>query len=406
MSSLLYICEEWPNPYKPTWDVQIQCLLDLGLEVTVLQCGSSGSSQYREWKREGDSLGQVRRFVYPTGLKSAAWQLIRCRFLLRILLRLGYVRRIFRQNKSIKERFLDYLRLCALPELQYDYILVKNLNCANDYSWLPLLSRSKSTAVYYHGGAVAGVDPWYLKHKHSIFNNFGAFFTNTQYSRGELSSLGCNPSKIHAVPVGLRLDPSRSPRREYRKDGRLRILSVCRLSEEKGVIYTILAVERLVLEGLSRIELDIVGNGTEEERLRGYVRDKGLDGWVRFHGHQSNAEITGRMLPNADVVINTSFKTATWAETQCVVIQEAGLAKVPAIASNCGGLPEVILDGKTGFLVEPRSVDSVSDAIRKIALMSPDEISAMGAAAEDFVREHFDVGVVTRRLLNLMKDQL
>lgn len=405
MKSLLYICEEWPNPYKPTWDAQIQCLMDLDLDVTVLQCGRSRSPQHRAWRKGRAILGRVQRFGYPTGLKSAAWQILQLKFVLRMLLRSPYIGSVLRQSKPLKERMLDYLRLCALPKLQYDYVLVKNLNCANDYSWLPLLTRSRSTAVYYHGGAVSGVDPWYLKNKSLIFDNFGAFFTNTNYSKGELSAHGCSVSKIHAVPVGLNIDLLRSSRSAYRQDGKLRILSVSRLSEEKGVIYAILAVEQLVRGGFSNIELDIVGNGTEEERLRSYVLGQRLERWVRFHGHRSNTEVTGQFLPNADVVINTSFPTATWAETQCVVIQEAGLARVPAIASNCGGLPEVVLDGKTGLLAEPQSVDSVARAIRRMALMSSDDLSAMGAAAEDFARTRFDVRVVTQSLLELMQNQ-
>ena len=37
MASMLYICKEWPNKYKPTWDWQIQALLESGVDVTVMQ---------------------------------------------------------------------------------------------------------------------------------------------------------------------------------------------------------------------------------------------------------------------------------------------------------------------------------------------------------------------------------
>ena len=48
--SLLYICEEWPNPYKPTWDAQIRSLMELGFEVSVVHCSRHYSEQYDSWR--------------------------------------------------------------------------------------------------------------------------------------------------------------------------------------------------------------------------------------------------------------------------------------------------------------------------------------------------------------------
>ncbi|HEU4654397.1 MAG TPA: glycosyltransferase family 4 protein [Steroidobacteraceae bacterium] len=404
MRTLLYICEEWPNPYKPTWDFQIQSLRDLGLDVFVVQCGDYLSKQYEQWGEKGESLAAVPRFSYPSTLRDIPKHLRNGAFVWRLFARLGYLPCILGQSKPIKERLLDYLRLCALPKLQYDYVLVKNLNCAADYSWLPTVVRTQAMpSVYYHGGAVVGVDSWYLRHRQSFFGNFGAFLTNTRYSKSELEGLGCLSSKIHVVPVGLKMDLPSPTRTEYRRAGILRIFSACRLSEEKGVIYAIQAIESLVESGVTNIKYDIVGNGLEEARLREYVRKHNLGQWIELHGRKPNTEINERFLTHADVFLNTSYPTESWAENQCIAIQEAGLARVPAIASNCGGLPEVVVDGETGLLVEVKSLASIAAAIKSMAEMSPAEIARMGLAAEQFARRNFEVATVTKKLVELMR---
>lgn len=404
--SLLYICEEWPNPYKPTWDAQIRSLMELGFEVSVVHCSRHYSEQYDSWRKEGDSLGLIPRWSYPTTLQTLPPRLLNVRFLARIFSRLRFARGILKQDKPLKERALDYARLCSLPHLKFDVVLVKNLNCAADYSWLPLIIQPESAAVYYHGGAVAGVEPWYLKHRRMIFENYSAFFTNTRFSKQELESLGCPPRKTHAIPVGLSIPEEHSSRTEYLRDGVLHLLSVSRLSEEKGVIYAIQALEKLIGEGLLNIRLDVIGNGLEEATLRAHVKSRKLDRWIGFHGHQANRVIRDTFLPRADVLINTCFPTRHWAETQCIAIQEAGLERVPAIASRCGGLPEVIVDGKTGILTEPRSVDSIAAAIRQMLSIGSSGIARMGVEAEEFTRCHFDVRIVTKRIVETIREPL
>lgn len=405
MKSLLYVCEQWPNPYKPTWDFQIQSMIDLGFKVSVVQCGSE-SPQYSPSMKKHLESGTVTRHNYPATLKDLPRQFLNPLFILNIILRVALLATVFRQTKSLKDKVMDYLRLCSLPGLKYDYVLVKNLNCAADYVTLPAIVSSRTApTVYYHGGAVEGVPALYMTQRESIFANYGLLFTNTRYSKRELESLGAPSAKVHAVPVGLNIEEKEQQTKIYRRDGVLSILSSCRLSAEKGVIYAIKAVESLVHSGVTNIKYDIVGNGSEEQSLRKYVEENGLGQWVEFHGRQPNDRVNSVFMANADVLLNTCYPTKTWAETQCVAIQEAGLALVPSIASNCGGLPEVITNGETGLLVETKSIASIAEAIKYLAQVDTAKLENMGRAAEQLVREKFDVNIVTKTMVDIIASE-
>lgn len=401
MKTLLYVCEQWPNPYKPTWDLQIAEFIAAGFHIDVVHCG--GNEPGPEWLDDALRKGTVSISQYPSTLRQIPLSLNRLAPWVRLAKRFKTLRAALREEVSAKRKFLGYLRLSCIPKECYDHILVKNLNCADDYTPLPKAIRSpNNTSVYYHGGAVEGVPATYMPYREKIFDSFDIFFTNTNFSRDELISLGCPAMKSVAIPVGLDTEGAFKPKQHVRPNGTLRLLSVCRLSREKGVIYAIQALESLLTQGYENVRYDILGNGTEESVLREYVVKHKLENWIYFHGRISNSVVANTYLPNADVLINTCYPTATWTETQCVAIQEAALCQVPSIASRCGGIPEVLVDGKTGFLTEIHSVESVAEAIKKLYLMDSTELQMMGRAAAEFTKQKFDVAIVTKNMLDVM----
>jgi glycosyltransferase involved in cell wall biosynthesis len=401
MKTLLYICEQWPNPYKPTWDLQIAEFIAAGFHIDVVHCGKHERGPV--WLDDAVEKGIISISLYPSTLRKIPAAFIKIAPWLRMIKRWKNLRTALKGERDIKQNLLGCLRLSCIPKTDYDQVLVKNLNCAADYiPLLKIIHCRNNASVYYHGGAVEGVPASYMQHRKKIFDSFNLFFTNTNFSRKELIGLGCLESKAIAIPVGLDTKSGFKPNQSPKPDGVLRLLSACRLSREKGVIYAIQAVESLIAKGHRNLRYDILGNGLEEPALREYVKSRKLENWIYFHGHQPNAVVVSSYMPNADAFINTCFPIETWTETQCVAIQEAGLCQVPSIASRCGGIPEVIVDGSTGLLTEIHSVESIAAAIEKLYLMHSDELHMMGRAAADFTIQKFDVEVVTRNLLEAM----
>jgi len=78
-------------------------------------------------------------------------------------------------------------------------------------------------------------------------------------------------------------------------------------------------------------------------------------------------------------------------------LMEAQAAGVPCVASNVGGIPEVLLDGETGLLVEPGNPRALADALLRV-LRDPAKARAMAARGYERVKSLFDLPVVADKL--------
>jgi len=136
----------------------------------------------------------------------------------------------------------------------------------------------------------------------------------------------------------------------------LRFLYVGRLQPTKGVDVLLDALRSLY--GQYHFSLTLIGTGPDEARLRAENADKP---WVKFTGFISQQEISNYMV-QSDVM----FIPSIWAENSPgVVVHALGLG-LPVIGSNRGGIPELIIDGTAGALVEPGDVAAWRDATESL----------------------------------------
>jgi N-acetyl-alpha-D-glucosaminyl L-malate synthase BshA len=129
-------------------------------------------------------------------------------------------------------------------------------------------------------------------------------------------------------------------------------------------------------------QLVLVGDGPEKARAEDLCRELGVERQALFLGSQDLME---ELLPLADVFFLPSRQ-----ESFGLVALEAMSAGVPVVASNIGGLPEVVVDGVTGFLHDPDDEVALSGSIEK--LLTNERLRArMGRAARRHARQHFHV---------------
>lgn len=133
------------------------------------------------------------------------------------------------------------------------------------------------------------------------------------------------------------------------------ILYLGRLSEEKGIETLIEA-----MKSLPDINLKIVGTGPELENYSLFVTRYSLHN-VEFLGYKSGAELN-EIISQAQCLIVPS----NWYEVTGLVVLEAYLNNTPVIASDIGGLPEVVIDNKTGYLFQPKNVKELIEKIKLI----------------------------------------
>lgn len=129
---------------------------------------------------------------------------------------------------------------------------------------------------------------------------------------------------------------------------------VGRLSEEKGAKYLIEAASEMKSRDM-RFKIIIVGDGPERERLSNMIEEMRLGENVFFTGFQKNGE---EWFPAFDVFVLPSLTEGT-----PMALLEAMSMGIPVIASDVGGVPDVIEDGVNGFLVKPKNVSMLASRI-------------------------------------------
>jgi glycosyltransferase involved in cell wall biosynthesis len=148
-------------------------------------------------------------------------------------------------------------------------------------------------------------------------------------------------------------------------DGPLELLFVGRLVERKGVEVLVRALARVVRHREAR--LTVVGEGSWEPRIRDAVEKAGVGDRVRFTGHVPEDELSRRYRTCDIFVLPAVVDRKGDTEGLGVVLLEALRFERPVIASRVGGIPDIVEDGRTGWLVPPRDPDALAEAVLRVA---------------------------------------
>ena len=143
------------------------------------------------------------------------------------------------------------------------------------------------------------------------------------------------------------------------------VLFVGRLVERKGIRYLIDAVQRLSPD--RRARLVIIGEGPERQRLEEQARRDGLGGRVEVRGRVSDRELRQAYADASAFVPPAIVDTRGDTEGLGVVLLEAMSYGVPVVASNLGGITDIVTDGETGLLVPPADVPALGAALERLA---------------------------------------
>ncbi len=142
--------------------------------------------------------------------------------------------------------------------------------------------------------------------------------------------------------------------------GELTLAIAAHLNGLKGHAELIAAVARLSPRWPG-LQLKIFGDGVKRAELEADVERLGLREVVEFQGHVDHSEMPAR-LRRCHVIALPSYAGG---ETFPICLLEGMALGLPAIATRLNGIPDIIADGETGFLVEPRDVDALTTAIER-----------------------------------------
>ncbi len=201
-------------------------------------------------------------------------------------------------------------------------------------------------------------------------------------------------SNVHVIPNGLNLSEwSAEHKRDEGKGNETPVimLTVAVLRKMKGIHHLIRA-HAILSRRIPNLHLWIVGDGPERENLEREAELAGSRDKVFFAGHRSDIR---DLMQSADL-----FVLPTLFDALPTVIIEAMAAGLPIVASRTGGIPEMIADEETGFLVEPGNEDDLVAACERI-IQNPELADRLGHAARESVERHFDLKKQVERLIAL-----
>ena len=182
---------------------------------------------------------------------------------------------------------------------------------------------------------------------------------NSTFMKNEVEKIIQNKN-IEIIPMGAGIgDISDKSAEKKEKKTKTNILFVGRLIEWKGTKYLIDAVKML---DPVKFELHIAGDGPERKNLEKNAHEN-----VIFHGYQTGKNLEELYL-NADIFVLPSIvDDAGYTEGLGTVLLEAANFSIPSIGTNVGGIPDIIIDKKTGLLVPPKDPEAIRDAVKKLA---------------------------------------
>lgn len=201
--------------------------------------------------------------------------------------------------------------------------------------------------------------------------------------------------RIHIVHCGVVVPEDLATERP--EDPTCRLLFVGRLDVVKGVAVLFDAVAALLADGVDA-HLTLVGDGPGRADLERRTRELGISGSVEFAGYRAQDEVQEH-LRAADVFVLPSF-----AEGVPVSLMEAMAVGLPVVATNVGGVTELVRHGENGLVVAPGDADLLGRALADLAA-DPARRREFGAAGRRTVGDRFDSATEARRLVSLFRSR-
>jgi glycosyltransferase involved in cell wall biosynthesis len=193
-----------------------------------------------------------------------------------------------------------------------------------------------------------------------------ALVCNSNFTARKLAEITHKP--VHVIPFGCSVNP-RDVVKEPKKEKR--ILFVGRIIERKGLPFLLRAIPKI--SASLPVHLDVVGLGKAMADCEAIVASRGIRDKVTFHGFVDDQQLEN-MYANADVFVLPSIVDSKGdTEGLGVVLVEALSFKTPVVASDVGGISDVIIHEKTGLLIEEKSEAAIASAV--IRILSDDELA-------------------------------
>lgn len=231
-------------------------------------------------------------------------------------------------------------------------------------------------------GAIEGK---YYRNNKIYTDKIDAIITPSKFYAEKFVQDGVKSEKIYPIHNYINTDEYDISRQN---DGYA--LYVGRLSREKGILNLISAFEKI-----KGGKLYIAGNGPEKENIERFIKAKSLNDKIQLLGFLNKDEVKDRIRKASMIIIPSIwYENCPYSALETIAIGK------PIVGANIGGIPELVIDEKTGLLYQ---YDDVSELTRKIEELFNDNIKAeeLGNNAKKFAKEEFNKEKYYDSLMNI-----
>ncbi|MFH1597688.1 MAG: glycosyltransferase family 4 protein [Patescibacteria group bacterium] len=281
-----------------------------------------------------------------------------------------------------------------VKEKKIEHLLVSHVLPIGTVAWMLKRRKGITYSVVCHGTDVLSAQskPGKRRLMLRIFNNAEKIITNSQYTLDLIKNLGDYSNKLLVItPATDILERSKDNNQEeirnkYDLHDKKILLTVGRLVARKGHDIVIKALKQAA-ESIPDLVYLIIGKGPEEAKLKRLVGQLGLNDKVIFAG-----AVPDRQLPSfyqlCHLFISVGRQQDCAIEGFGIVFLEANAFCKPVIAGDSGGVKEAVVQGETGFLVDPQDQQAISKHIIQL-LQNRQLAHDMGAKGKERVINEF-----------------
>lgn len=268
-----------------------------------------------------------------------------------------------------------------------------------DYLFLKDIFGAKVKYITsFHGYDIA--NPTYFKNGtyNDLFKLGDLFLPISQTWKNKLVSLGCCRENIFVHHMGIDLNKF-AYREKQIHDGGIHVLTVARLVEKKGLEYSIRAVAKIT-DRYPQIQYTIVGDGPLKKQLEELIYELKMAPNIHLAGPLSSDYISELMRMSHIYILASVTAQDGDQEGIPVSLMEAMAAGLPVMSTRHSGIPELVQDGISGFLVPEKNVDGLVSKCEYL-ISHPERCAEMGRAGRKFVEENFEISKLNRELVEL-----
>lgn len=214
--------------------------------------------------------------------------------------------------------------------------------------------------------------------------------------KDKLTELGCDRNKIMVHRMGVSCSLFNFKERIYPRDGNVKFISVARLTEKKGIAYSIKAFSNLV-HRYKNVEYNIVGGGHLRDELIKLVNKLNLNDNVKLLGQKSQDEVRN-LLDQSHILIAPSVTAKNGDQEGIpVALMEAMAMGLPVISTQHSGIPELIENDVCGLLVPERDEKALEERI-SFLLNNPEKWAQYGRNGRARIEEEYEINNLNKKL--------